>query len=152
MREPHEPHGRRPAREVVLRFPTVVVQDDPLAVEPPDQHGGERRQHERPVRRGEDVNDVVARESRDERGNVPRLGEHRTHVLDPLEPAEEAGQLRIYREQVHGDRAAAIEVLDEPKRLHSLSAQDAERWRDDAQSQGRRPHVLDGNECAHMSR
>ena len=37
------------------------------------------------------------------------------------------------------------------KRLHSLPAEDAERWRDDADTDGRWLHILAWNECAPVS-
>ena len=72
----------RRAPQMIGRLAAAVVHDDRLAEQLGDQDRRQRREQEREVRRGEDVDDVRPAQLADEQRPVAELGGDRPQVLD----------------------------------------------------------------------
>jgi hypothetical protein len=136
-RHAHGAHGdRSPAPQVVLELAAAIVQDDLLPVEPPDEDGEHGAQEVRPVRGGEDVDDVVPGQPYQQEADVGDGVHHGANEAHALQPAERSGQCRVVRDEPHRHIRNGAQVVHEALCLDRLPAEDAQRRSDDADPEG----------------
>src|SRR5262249_37484175 len=130
----HERHrGSRPAPQVVLGLTTAVVQDDLLAI----QLGREQRRHYRekvrPVRSGKHLNDVIARQTREQQQQVIERRDGGPYVPDPLQPPQRSRQTWIVRNEPDLEfrlRTESPHQADALDRLPGIELQRRRRYAD----------------------
>ena len=115
---------------MIGRFAAAIVHQHRTAKEPGDNHRRERREQEREVRRGEDVDDVRAPQLAREQRVIHELCKKGAKVLDAHRTAQPSRTWWIDRHEPRVDVAIVLPRIEQPARLHRLSPENIERWRD----------------------
>ena len=84
---------------MILSLAAVIVEQYLAAIELTDQDGRSRRQHEREVRSGKHVNDVVLVNASQQTQPVSDRRDYRADILDSLQMMQTRRQLRIDRQK-----------------------------------------------------
>src|SRR5262249_12364381 len=110
-----------PPGQMIVRFSTVIVEDQALAQDARRGHGGSHREQEGPVRRRKHLDDVCLPETSQAR-DIQSLVEGGTSVRKSTNPAEPPRKRGIYSEEVDGPTLFS-EVREKGLRLDPLTAE-----------------------------
>src|SRR6266496_693733 len=121
---------------MIFSFTTVIVEQKLLAVKLADKERWRRRQHEREVRSGENMDYVVLPHAAEERGEISDRGHDRANIFDRLQLSQYAWQTRIDRQKANLEPGFLTQAFKQTRRLNSLPTQDVKRWSNHQHAQG----------------
>ncbi len=111
------------APQMIRRLAAPIVQHDRLSEDPSRKHRRQRRQQERGVGRGKDVNHVGTGNLTHEQRHVRQLVGDRAHVFDAVRATEQGGWLRIDRHEPGIYVGIASPRREKSIGLHGLTAE-----------------------------